>query len=51
MTGVSGAVLATLAANANRLSLYQSANGSASGLVHSHFSNTSQLILSVVYDV
>lgn len=51
MSGMSGAVIATLAANANRLSLYQSLNGAASGLVHSNFSNTAQLVFSVVYDV
>jgi hypothetical protein len=51
MSAMSGAVLAVLPANADRLSLYQSANGAGSGLLHSNFSNTAQLTFSVVYDV
>jgi hypothetical protein len=51
MSGMSGAVLATLPANADRLSLYQSGNGSAATLMHVNFSNSASLTFSVVYDV
>ena len=51
MSSVSGAVTAILAANANRLSLYQSSNGGGGGLSHSNFSNSAALTFSVVYDV
>jgi hypothetical protein len=51
MSAMSGAVTAILAANANRLSLYQSSNGGGSGLSHSNFSNSAALTFSVVYDV
>jgi hypothetical protein len=51
MSAMSGAVTAMLPANADRLSLYQSANGAGAGLVHSNVSNAAQLTFSVVYDV
>ncbi len=51
MSTVSGAVLATLPANLSRLSLYQSSNGSGSGLTQANFGNSSALTFSVVYDV
>ena len=51
MASMSGAVTAVLPANANRIWLYQSANGSGSGLTHSNFSNAAALTFSVVYDV
>jgi hypothetical protein len=53
-TGLSvmtGAVIGTIAANANRVTLYQSANGSASALAATNFTNTSQLTFSATYDV
>ena len=49
--GVSGAVIALLPANASQLSLYQSGNGSAGLLTQVHFSNSTSLTFSVVYDV
>jgi hypothetical protein len=51
VSGMSGAVIAVLPANANRLSLYQSGNGSAGALSHASFSNSASLTFSVVYDV
>lgn len=48
---VSGAVLATLPPNSDRLSLYQSSNGSASALSHSNATNGSQIVFCVSYDV
>jgi hypothetical protein len=51
ISGVSGAIIAVLAANADRLSLYQSAGGAASGLTNTQFGNASALTFSVVYDV
>ena len=51
MSSMSGAVTATLAANADRLSLFQSSNGGGNGLSQSNFSNSATLTFSVVYDV
>lgn len=51
LSGMSGAVIATLSANADRLSLYHSGNGSAGALSQAHFSNSAALVFSVVYDV
>lgn len=51
MSGVSGAVIATLAANASRLTLYASASGAAAGMTHSNVGNSASLTFSVVYDV
>jgi hypothetical protein len=51
MSAVSGAVIATVAANANRLALYGSGNGSAAALAHSNVGNSTSLTFSVVYDV
>ena len=48
---MTGAVIAMLAANASRLSLYQSGNGSAAALSQTNFSNSAMLTFSVVYDV
>lgn len=51
MSAMSGAVLAVLPANANRISLYHSSNGSGSGLTQSNFGNSATLTFSVTYDV
>ena len=51
LSGMSGAVIAMLAANADRLSLYQSGNGSGGALSQAQFSNSATLVFSVVYDV
>lgn len=51
ISSMSGAVIATLAPNANRLSLHQSANGAGGALSHSNFTGTSSLVFSVTYDV
>lgn len=51
LSGVSGAALAVLAANASRLSLYQSSNGSGATLSQANFGNSAALTFSVVYDV
>ncbi len=51
MSAVTGAVLATLAANASRLSLYGSSNGGAVGLTQANVGNAASLTFSVVYDV
>ena len=51
ISAISGAVIAQLPANSNRLSLYQSSNGSGGALSQVHFSNSAQLTFSVVYDV
>ena len=51
VSGISGAVIAMLAANADRLSLYQSGSGSSGVLTHAHFSNSATLVFSIVYDV
>jgi hypothetical protein len=48
---MSGAVIATIAANASRLTLYQSASGSAAAISNSNFSNSAQIVFSAVYDV
>jgi hypothetical protein len=48
---VSGAVIATIAANASRVTLYQSASGSAAALSNSNISNSTQIVFSAVYDV
>lgn len=51
VSAMTGAVTATLPANADRLSLYQSGNGSAGMLTQFNFSNSTALSFSVVYDV
>ena len=51
VSGMTGAVLATLPANASALSLFQSANGSAGALSQINLGNSASLIFSVVYDV
>jgi hypothetical protein len=51
MSAMSGAVLGVLPANANRISLYHSSNGSGSGLTQSNFGNSASLTFSVTYDV
>ena len=51
VSSINGAVIAILPANANRLSLYQSGNGSAAGLTQSNISSSAILVFSVVYDV
>jgi hypothetical protein len=51
MVAVSGAVIATLAANASRLTLYGSSNGGAAAMIHSNVGNSSSLTFSVTYDV
>lgn len=51
VSSMTGAVISILPANASRLSLYQSGNGSAGTLTHANFSNSAILIFSVVYDV
>lgn len=48
---VTGAVIATIAANASRLTVYQSASGAAGALTNSHFGNSAQMIFSATYDV
>ena len=48
---VTGAVIATIAANASRLTVYQSGSGAASALTNSHFGNSTQMIFSATYDV
>ena len=48
---VSAAVIGTIGANANRVTLYQSANGGATALSNSNFGNSTQIIFSAVYDV
>lgn len=49
-TGVVGAVLAHVQANATRLSLYNSNNGAAVTLSNSNFANNSALYFAAVYD-
>jgi hypothetical protein len=44
-------VIASLAANASRLSLFASASGAAAGVTHSNVGNSASLTFSVVYDV
>ena len=51
MSGVSGAVIATLATNASRLTLSGSSSGAAVALSHSNVGNATSLTFSVVYDV
>lgn len=48
---VTGAAIATIAANADRFTLYQSGNGAASALTNSHFGNSAQMVVSAAYDV
>ncbi len=48
---ISGAVIATIAANSDRLTLYHSASGSAAALSNANFSNSAQIVFSAVYDV
>lgn len=48
---VTGAVTATLAPNFNRASLYHSNNGAGVGLSNSHLTNTTQIIITAIYDV
>jgi len=47
---MSGAVLGTIAANASRIALYQSSNGSATALTASNATNALQLVFSAAYD-
>jgi hypothetical protein len=51
MSTVVGAVIGTIAANASRITLYQSANGAAAALTNANFGNTTQLTFSATYDV
>jgi hypothetical protein len=48
---VTGAVIATIAANASRFAVYQSGSGAASALSNSHFGNSAQMTFSASYDV
>jgi hypothetical protein len=48
-SSVTGAVLALVAPNTTKLAIYQSANGSASGLTNAHFSNTSSVYFTASY--
>lgn len=47
---MSGAVIGTIAPNASRIALYQSASGSAAALTASNASNSLQMVFSVAYD-
>ncbi len=42
---ISGAVIATIAASSDRLTLYQSASGSAAALSNANFSNSAQIVV------
>lgn len=50
-SSVSGAVIAALGPNTNRMTIYQSASGTAAALTNSNFTATSQLFVTAVYDV
>lgn len=49
-SSVIGSVLGLVVQNTQRISLYQSANGSATGLTNAHFSNSSAVYFSAAYD-
>jgi hypothetical protein len=50
-SSVTGAVIGLLLPNASKISLYQSANGAATGLTNAHFNNTSAVYFTVSYEV
>jgi hypothetical protein len=49
LSSVTGAVLGLVSPNTTKVTLYQSANGAASGLTNAHFSNTSAIYFSATY--
>lgn len=51
MSGISGAVLATVPPNTSRLNLHNSANGAGTALTQSNFGNSAQLYFSATFDV
>lgn len=51
MGSVTGSLISTIAPSANRFSLYHSNNGAAAALTNVNFSNTSQIFISVFFDV
>ena len=48
-SSVTGAVLGLVVPNSTRIAVYQSANGAASGLTNSQFSNTSAMYFTASY--
>jgi hypothetical protein len=48
---MSGAIIGTIAANASRITLYQSASGSSAAISNSNYSNSAQIVFSASYDV
>ncbi len=50
-SSVTGAVLAAVVPNTGRCNVYQSANGAATALTNSNFTNSSQLFFTATYDV
>ena len=50
-SSVTGAVISTVAPNANRFTIYHSNNGAAAALTNANFTNSTQLFLSVIFDV
>jgi hypothetical protein len=48
-SSVTGAVIASMTPNTTKLAIFQSANGAATGLTNTHFSNTSAIYFTATY--